>query len=386
MAGAHLDSKALVAKDLLGLLLPKFVLDEMQNPYDMAGRSALARDVGDVAILFCDIADFDSIVKKYEGSVVSLMDRIVRRFDDLCVLHGVQKIETVGKTYMAVGGLRQVEQALPPDLRVLNFTLRTLNLAKDMMMHIKEFEGLNLKIGIHVGRPVMGVIGYHKPQFSLIGDAVNTASRHCATGKKGRIMLSESAVESLEHLETATRGYNVEVVHTEMKGKGTVKVYHIYIPCSLFSQKLKHIVDASNLDADSEQLRQLNVLQKASMRKSASETDQEKPEEGGFYSIVLKNIKQSGTLSKALLHTRSSPKNMNRSAGVGGQIRSRARETNNQSSSIPGRTIEGRDLNPSRLGATVSCNNTNKMEPFVIDASVFDAADDEKIEDEVTLQ
>ena len=85
-------------------------------------------------------------------------------------------------------------------LKNINPTERVLCLAKAMMHHIKEYsEGLKLKIGIHVGRPVIGVIGYHKPQFSLIGDVINTTSRHCTTGKKEHIMLSQAAYERLDY-------------------------------------------------------------------------------------------------------------------------------------------------------------------------------------------
>ncbi len=57
---------------------------------------------------------------------------------------------------------------------------------------------MHIKIGIHFGRVIAGVIGYHKPQFSLIGDTVNTASRICTTANKGHIKLSEEAFAELE--------------------------------------------------------------------------------------------------------------------------------------------------------------------------------------------
>jgi class 3 adenylate cyclase len=275
---------------MLGLLLPKFVLDEMKNPFEISSNTTISREVGDVVILFCDIADFDDIVKQHEDKIVEVLDKIIKRFDELCVLHGVQKIETVGKTYMAAGGLKQIEQSLPPDLKVLKPTARVLNLAKDMMSYIKESESLNLKIGIHVGQPVMGVIGYHKPQFSLIGDAVNTTSRHCTTGAKGRIMLSQSAFDDLDNFETLIRGYKYEVVDTEMKGKGIVKVYHIYTANNLFGAKIRSILERGQHQyLAEEQARQISVLNKAVNYVAVKvAADDDLPEEGGFYSFVLK--------------------------------------------------------------------------------------------------
>lgn len=69
-----------------------------------------------------------------------------------------------------------------------------------MMEYIQTYnykpgKRLVLKIGIHYGNCIFGVLGYHKPQFSLIGDTINYTSRHCSTGEKGRIILSQAAYE-----------------------------------------------------------------------------------------------------------------------------------------------------------------------------------------------
>ena len=73
---------------------------------------------------------------------------------------------------------------------------RILNLACDMMFSVREYywgdgNPFVLKIGLHIGTVLAGVIGYHKPQFSLIGDTVNTASRVCSTGIDSKITISE---------------------------------------------------------------------------------------------------------------------------------------------------------------------------------------------------
>ena len=63
----------------------------------------------------------------------------------------------------------------------------------------QDDEKLVVKIGIHYGRAISGVIGHHKPQFSLIGNTVNTASRVCSTGMDGVITLSDAAYKELQH-------------------------------------------------------------------------------------------------------------------------------------------------------------------------------------------
>jgi class 3 adenylate cyclase len=81
---------------------------------------------------------------------------------------------------------------------------------------------LQIKIGIHYGRVIAGVIGHHKPQFSLIGDTVNTTSRVCSTGEDGQITISERAYEQADMPELS---FEQRVV--EAKGKGVITTYQV---------------------------------------------------------------------------------------------------------------------------------------------------------------
>ena len=142
----------------------------------------MADDAGEVAILFCDICKFDNVMRQASLSIIQIIDEIFRFFDIICKQHGIQKIETVGKTYMACGGLKFSEDRLSKEKKMKSPTKRIVDLAIEMMNYIDKFtyEGtqkLKLKIGIHYGNCIFGVLGYHKPQFSLIGDTVNTTSR-----------------------------------------------------------------------------------------------------------------------------------------------------------------------------------------------------------------
>ena len=90
---------------------------------------------------------------------------------------------------MACGGLKSCEHWVPKDKLEINHTHRVITLAIDMMRYIKTIkwkdQQIKLKIGIHRGKVIAGVLGHHKPQFSLIGDTVNTTARHCSTGNSG---------------------------------------------------------------------------------------------------------------------------------------------------------------------------------------------------------
>ena len=100
----------------------------------------------------------------------------------------------------------------------------------DMMAFIDDYtykagKRLHIKIGVHYGSCIFGVLGYHKPQFSLIGDTINTTSRHCTTGQAGQIVLSEAAWKELQATQVEELPHQVQYV--EMKGKGYVSTYII---------------------------------------------------------------------------------------------------------------------------------------------------------------
>lgn len=138
----------------------------------------------------------------------------------------MQKIETVGKTYMACGGIKSHENSLSELKKHHSPTQRIINVSKRMMAWIKTFEYsdgkfLKLKIGVHYGSCILGLLGFHKPQFSLIGDTVNTTSRHCTTGDKGQIILSQTAYDQVK----MNRDIHVVVKKVPMKGKGIVDTY-----------------------------------------------------------------------------------------------------------------------------------------------------------------
>ena len=128
---------------------------------------------------------------------------------------------------MACGGLKFLEVGLHPRFDK-NYTQRVVELSLEMVRLIQSSTfsfgtRLNLKIGVHHGSCIYGVIGYHKPQFSLIGDTVNTTSRHCTTGDTGSVVLSTAAKARID----ASRYPQGVVKMVPMKGKGMVEVFMI---------------------------------------------------------------------------------------------------------------------------------------------------------------
>lgn len=181
--------------------------------------------------MFCDICDFDGVIKELQDNVIQLLDDVFRTFDSLCKEFGIQKIEvirfykTVGKTYMACGGLKFIESTLDRELSSKSPVIRTVQLAQAMGKFIDDYtykagKRLEIKIGVHYGQCIFGVLGYHKPQFSLIGDTINTTSRHCTTGKNGNIVLSEACYNEIK----AAKIVSVIPNKVFMKGKSESEV------------------------------------------------------------------------------------------------------------------------------------------------------------------
>ena len=213
------------SQSILSIMLPQFVRNRVK-----LGERYIAMDQGEVTILFCDICDFDRICKEYTpNELTSFLDQIFSGFDSLCENIGVTKIETVGKTYMACSGLKDSEQDLQPALKNQPHARRAIELALLMIQEVNSIQlkygsTLQVKIGINSGKVAAGVVGHHKPQFSLVGDTVNTASRMCSTlDSYNSIQISNSTYISLKSY--ADLEFNSRTVYA--KGKGNITVYKV---------------------------------------------------------------------------------------------------------------------------------------------------------------
>ena len=104
---------------------------------------------------------------------------------------------------MAATGIKECEIGVSEEILRTEKTRRIVLLALEMKNFTDNFtygngEKINMKIGIHTGKVIAGVIGYHKPQFSLIGDTVNTTARVCSTGDEGAVTISDEAFKKLK--------------------------------------------------------------------------------------------------------------------------------------------------------------------------------------------
>ena len=170
---------------MLDNMLPPHVTERLAN----SPPGTVVADIEPaVSVLFCDIQDFASIVSKVSPlELVTLLDRVWTKFDELSERHGVQKMETVGYTYMAVGGLLSQGN----NIQAVEMARMALDCCEEAASFMQpDGTPLAVKVGLHQGAVLSGIVGFKKPQFSLFGDTVNTTARLQSTGERLKVHMS----------------------------------------------------------------------------------------------------------------------------------------------------------------------------------------------------
>ncbi|GAB5417078.1 MAG: hypothetical protein Crog4KO_19440 [Crocinitomicaceae bacterium] len=201
------------SENLLRNMLPTFIADRLKE-----NQGVIADSHEDVSVLFADLAGFTRLASDFPpDKVVDILNRIFSSFDALSEKHQLEKIKTVGDGYMAAGGLSKKEDHLH---RIAKLSLDMIH----FMEHDPDIKKLELKIriGIHVGPVVAGVIGTRRYTYDLWGDTVNLASRLESQGEVGKIAVSENVANRLEpQFKLEKRA----LVH--IKGKGDMQTYFL---------------------------------------------------------------------------------------------------------------------------------------------------------------
>ncbi|XP_006863562.1 PREDICTED: retinal guanylyl cyclase 1 [Chrysochloris asiatica] len=177
----------------------------------------------EVTLYFSDIVGFTTISAMSEPiEVVDLLNDLYTLFDAIIGAHDVYKVETIGDAYMVASGLPQ-RNGQRHAAEIANMALDILSAVGSFRMrHMREVP-VRIRIGLHSGPCVAGVVGLTMPRYCLFGDTVNTASRMESTGLPYRIHVNLSTVQILRTLD---EGFQTEVRgRTELKGKGAEDTY-----------------------------------------------------------------------------------------------------------------------------------------------------------------
>jgi len=190
-----LDEERRRNESLLLQLLPRSVAECLKN-----GKPVEAEHYSAVTIYFSDIAGFTALSSKSTPmQVVDMLNDLYTIFDTIISEFDVYKVETIGDAYMYVSGL--------PEVNGNNHAGEVCAAALGLLSSITTFkirhcpdEKLQLRIGIHTGPVVTGVVGVKMPRYCLFGDTVLRASKMESTGEPMKIQVSETTNKILEHL------------------------------------------------------------------------------------------------------------------------------------------------------------------------------------------
>ena len=202
------------SENLLLNILPKAVADRLKQ-----GEQTIANGHATVTVLFADLVGFTELARRTSpADLVSLLNGIFTAFDLLVEKHQLEKIKTIGDSYMLAGGIplhrADHAQAVADIALEMIQTLASLNADKGTHLRVR--------IGINTGPIVAGVIGKRKFTYDLWGDTVNLASRMESSGVPGLVHVSESTFEALKaEFDLEERGI------TQVKGIGEVRTYFL---------------------------------------------------------------------------------------------------------------------------------------------------------------
>ncbi|XP_032687886.1 atrial natriuretic peptide receptor 1-like isoform X2 [Odontomachus brunneus] len=204
-------------EELLYQLLPKSVASQL-----ILGQSVIAETYDQVTIYFSDIVGFTSLsAQSTPLQVVDLLNDLYTCFDSIIENFDVYKVETIGDAYMVVSGL-PVRNGMNHAREIARMSLALRDTVMTFSIRHRPKEQLKLRIGMHSGPCVAGVVGLKMPRYCLFGDTVNTASRMESNGEALMIHVSPKTKEILDTFGTFDLVCRGEVT---LKGKGTMTTY-----------------------------------------------------------------------------------------------------------------------------------------------------------------
>ncbi|KAK6026625.1 adenylate/guanylate cyclase catalytic domain protein, partial [Ostertagia ostertagi] len=215
---------------LLYRMLPKEVAEKLK-----LGQSVEPETFDCVTLFFSDVVSFTTLASRCTPlQVVNLLNDLYTLFDAIIDEHDVYKVETIGDGYLCVSGLpKRNGNEHARDVAEMSFEL--VRAIRGFRVPHLPNEKINIRVGLHTGPVVTGVVGMTMPRYCLFGDTVNTASRMEKQWKTTKLKLSAGRV----HISTDTMKFLTEVIggykceyrgEVMVKGKGALETYWLLTP------------------------------------------------------------------------------------------------------------------------------------------------------------
>jgi adenylate cyclase len=203
---------------LLANVLPKNTASEI-----MEKGKATKIKYNFVTVLFSDIQGFTKIAEEMNPEVlIDELDKFFFYFDSVVERFGIEKIKTIGDAYMCAGGIPEKNRTNPVEVILAALEMKAY---MKKLKETSELEGMkywDIRIGIHTGTVVAGVVGQKKLSYDIWGDTVNTASRMESSGEGGKINISGTTYEFVkEFFACEFRG------RMPVKYKGELEMYFV---------------------------------------------------------------------------------------------------------------------------------------------------------------
>jgi adenylate cyclase len=176
-----------------------------------------------VTVLFTDFKGFTNIAEKFTPTqVIEELNTCFLAFDEICGKYGLEKIKTIGDAYMCAGGLPVANESNPFDVVSAGLEMQRWMAKWKTEKEAKNEAVWELRLGIHTGEVVAGVIGKKKFAYDIWGDTVNTASRMESSGEVGKVNISGTTYKYIKDSFECTFRGNVKA-----KNKGEIEMYFV---------------------------------------------------------------------------------------------------------------------------------------------------------------
>lgn len=220
LSGAQqaLESEKQKADELLLNILPAKIAEILKR-----GEDIEPRHYDSVTIMFADFAGFTRLAEASEPrTLVNDLNQYFSAFDEIIETHNLEKLKTIGDAYMCAGGLPEENRSHPVDACRAALDIQAFMARVNAQREKMRLAPWGLRIGIHTGPVMAGVVGKKKFTYDIWGDAVNIAARMESSGEAGRIALSESTYHRVkDQFACSHRG------PVEAKNKGVLETYFL---------------------------------------------------------------------------------------------------------------------------------------------------------------